>query len=327
MSEATIQTTRPDAVPASPRPPTAGPARRRKPSGRPAWQEKPSRFVQVLKIVVIVLIGIVMLYPFLYVIMASLSTAQALRENTGFLIWPREFTLAAYQTVLSGNVVLRSLLVSVGVTAVGTALSVAVTVLLAYGLMRTKEVPGSKFVLMLVLFTLLFSAGIIPNYLIVKQLGLLDNLASLILPGVVSAFNLVVIRNFFMELPQELLDSARIDGASEWRVLWSVVLPLSKAVIAVIALFYGVSYWNEFFNAMIYLNDPTKWPVQLVLNQYVIQGSPLDQLALSNRQDTETAPRTIQMAIVVLATLPILVVYPFIQKYFTKGVLTGAIKG
>jgi putative aldouronate transport system permease protein len=134
-------------------------------------------------------------------------------------------------------------------------------------------------------------------------------------------------RNFFMELPEELLDSARVDGASEWQVLWRVVLPLSKAVIAVIALFYGVAYWNDFFTALIYINDTSKWPVQVVLNQYVLVGTPLDTLAQNNPGERQVTPKTIQMAIVVLSTLPILLVYPFLQRFFTKGVLTGAIKG
>lgn len=294
---------------------------------RPAWLENPNPVVRVLKAVVIGLIVLVMLYPFYYVIVASLSTAQGLRQRTGFLWAPAEFTLEAYRTVLSGDIITRSLMVSVLVTVIGTALAVVLTVLTAYGLTRTREVPGSRALLYLILFTMLFTAGIIPNYLLVKGLGLLDTLGALILPGVISAFNLVVVRNFFMELPQELLDSARIDGASEWRVLWQIVVPLSKSILAVIALFYGVAYWNEFFNALLYINTPTKWPVQLVLNQYVVQASPLEQIAMVDRGDSETAPRTIQMAVVVVATLPILILYPFLQKYFTKGVLTGAIKG
>jgi ABC-type glycerol-3-phosphate transport system permease component len=171
---------------------------------------------------------------------------------------------------------------------------------------------------------MLFGAGIIPNYLLIKALGMLDTYASLIIPGAISAFNLVVIRNFFMNLPRELLDSARVDGASEWRVLGSIVIPLSKAVIAVIALFYGVGYWNSFFNALLYINDPGKWPVQLVLNQYVVQGTPLAQV--TNPNAVQLAPEVIKMAVLVVATVPILAVYPFLQKYFTKGVLTGAIK-
>ena len=296
-------------------------------TSRPTWLEKPRPVVLAVKAVVIALIVVIMLYPFWYVIAASLSSAQALRANAGVLLWPEGFTLAAYEAVLSGDVILRSLVVSVGVTTVGTTLSVLLTILTAYGLTRTSTVPGSRFFLLLILFTLLFSAGIIPNYLLVKGVGLLDSLGSLILPGAISAFNLVVVRNFFMNLPPEMFDSARVDGANEWRILWQIVVPLSKSIIAVIALFYGVSYWNEFFNAMLYLNDPSKWPVQLILNQYVIQEAPLQQLSFSDRMHSETAPRTIQMAVVIVATLPILILYPFVQKYFTKGVLTGAIKG
>jgi ABC-type glycerol-3-phosphate transport system permease component len=299
-----------------------------RPARRPAWEEKPSLLVRVAKAIVLVLIGIVMLYPFVYVISVSLSTARA--AAAGPRLFPTEFSLAAYKLLLSGGIVTRALAVSVGITTVGTALSVVFTVLMAYGLMRTRDVPGAKFILYLVLLTMLFSAGIIPNYLVVKQLGLIDTYAGLIVaayPGFISAFNLVVVRNFFMELPQDLFDSARLDGASEWQVLWRVVLPLSKAVIAVIALFYGVAYWNDFFTAMIYINDTAKWPVQLVLQQYVLQGTPMDTLAQNNPTLRQTTPQTIQMAIVVLSTLPILIVYPFVQRFFTKGVLTGAVKG
>ena len=296
---------------------------RRKQSARPAWMEEPSKPVQGLKILTLAAITVVMLYPFVYVISVSLSRSDLVRQG-GLILWPRSPTLNAYREIFATGVVTRALMVSVGVTLVGTAVSVALTVMLAYGLTRTKDVPGAKFVLYLSLFTLLFGAGIIPNYLLVKELGLLDTYAALILPGAISAFNLVVLRNFFMSLPRELLDAARVDGASELRVLWSIVLPLSKAVIAVIALFYGVGYWNDFFSALLYLNDSQKWPVQLVLNQYVVQGTPL--AGLQDPNAVRIAPEVIKMAVLVVATAPILVVYPFLQKYFTKGVLTGAVK-
>jgi putative aldouronate transport system permease protein len=303
--------------------------RRSRPAGRPPWQQRPSLPLRLVKGVLLAVIAVVMLYPFVYVIAISFSTAEA-AARSGPILFPTDFTVAAYELLLDGGLIPQALKVSVGVTVVGTAFSVLFTVLMAYGLSRTKDVPGAKFILYLVLLTMLFSAGIIPNYLVVKQLGLLDSYAGLIVaayPGFISAFNLVVVRNFFMELPEELLDSARIDGASEWQILRRVVLPLSKAVIAVIALFYGVAYWNDFFTAQIYLNDTSKWPIQLVLQQYVLQGSPLSTVAQENPALRAVTPKTIQMAVVVLATLPILVVYPFLQRSFTKGVLTGAIKG
>jgi putative aldouronate transport system permease protein len=276
------------------------------------WNQ-PTLTSTVLKAVILAVTVVVMVYPLLYVIVESFTPD------------PGGFSLDAYASVLSGGIVLRAMTVSVGITVVGTLLSVVLTILLAYGLMNTSAVPGGKVILYLVLFTMLFGAGIIPNYLLVKSLGLLDSYASLILPGAISAFNMVVLRNFFQGIPRELLESARIDGANDWRILSQIVVPLSKGVIAVVALFYGVAYWNDFFNAMIYLNDTGKWPVQLVLNQYVLQGTPLTQL--QNPSAPPPPAKAVQMAVVVLATLPILVVYPFLQRFFTKGVLTGAVKG
>jgi putative aldouronate transport system permease protein len=187
--------------------------------------------------------------------------------------------------------------------------------------------PGSRFVLALVLFTLLFAAGIIPNYLLVKNLGLIDSYGSLILPGAINAFNLVILRQFFMSLPAELLESARLDGANDLWVLLRIILPLSKPVLAVVALFYGVAHWNDFFAATLYLNDAHKWPIQLVLRQYVLQGSALASAVNIDPNQPAPPTETIQMAVVVIATVPILIVYPFLQRYFTKGVLSGAIKG
>ena len=296
-------------------------ARRRR-ATRPPWMERASIPTRAVKFIVIAAIVVVMLYPFISVIATSFASVEA--ANAGGL-FPTSFSLVGYRSIFSGGVVEHALLVSVGITVVGTSLSVAFTVLLAYGLTRTRDVPGSKVVLYMVLATMLFGAGIIPNYLLVKSLGLINSYWALILPVLVNAFNLVVVRNFFMEIPREMFESARIDGASELQILRRIVVPLSKAVIAVIALFYAVGYWNDFFNALLYLNDSGKWPIQLVLNQYVLQGTPLSQI--QNPNQPPPPAQTVQMAVVVLATAPILVVYPFAQRYFTKGVLTGAIKG
>ncbi|QGN35422.1 ABC transporter permease subunit [Microlunatus sp. Gsoil 973] len=173
----------------------------------------------------------------------------------------------------------------------------------------------------------LFSPGIIPNYLLIRYLGLLDNYAALVLPALVNAFNLIVIRQFFMNIPEELTDSAYLDGANAAQVFWHIVLPLSKPVLAVIALFYGVGYWGDYFTALLYLNDSSKWPIQLVLRLYVIQGEPVTNGVQAVASRPMPPSEAIQMAVVVLATIPILLVYPFLQRYFTRGVLTGAIKG
>lgn len=304
----------------APAPAKATPRSRAK---RPVWQEAPSAAMQTLKIVAICVICLVMLYPFVYVVAMSFASAESV--TTGQLM-PTAFSIDAYRAILGGGIISRALLNSLFITVVGTLLSTLITAMLAYGLMRTKQAPGARGVLILVLLTMFFGAGLIPNYLLVKQLGLLDTYWALILPVLVSPFNMVVMRAFFMGLPGELLEAARIDGASEVRIFFRIVLPLSKAVIAVIALFYAVGYWNMFFNAMLYIQDTDKWPIQLVLNQYVVQNSSISAEQLNPNVPAPPSV-TIQSAVIVLATIPILCIYPFLQKYFTKGVLTGSIKG
>jgi putative aldouronate transport system permease protein len=228
-------------------------------------------------------------------------------------------------------VVTRAVLVSTFITAAGTALSLAVTTLSAYGLSR----PGSLWhrpLLFAVLLTFLFGPGIIPSYLVVKSLGLIDTYASLIIPTAINAFNLVVLRAFFMNIPGELIDSARIDGAGDFTILGRIVLPLSKAALAVIGLFYAVGYWNAFFNAMLYINTTEKWPLQLVLRLYVVNGAALPSGGSSGPQGSiagmAPAPAlSLKMAIIVIAAVPALLIYPFVQRHFTKGVIVGAIKG
>ncbi len=289
--------------------------------GRPAWMERSSWPARVAKAVILTLIVLAVVYPFLNVLSTSLATEKELVEAGGLVLFPRNPTLDAYRTVFSSGVITRAMVVSVCITLVGTAVSLAVTVGMAYGLSR--PVVGRRPLLMMALFTLLFTPGIIPNYLVVKQLGLLDSYASLILPVMVNAFNLVVLRQFFLGIPQELIDSARIDGAGELGILFRIVLPLSKAVLAVVTLFYAVGYWNAFFTALLYLSDSSHWPLQLVVRLFVLQGA-----HVPGATRLGTAPeQAIQMAVVAVSVVPILLVYPFLQKYFTRGVLTGAIKG
>ena len=292
---------------------------------RPSWQPKPTPPVQALKAVALTLIVVAVLAPLLVVISTSLASSEEVIAKGGWVVWPDHITFAAYEQVLSGGVVTRATLVSVFVTVVGTALSLLCTITLAYALARP-GVFGGRVVLLLVLFTFLFPPGIIPGYLVVQNVGLLNSYWALILPVLVNAFNLVVMRGFFQGIPSELYEAARIDGAGDIRILVRIVLPLSKAVVAVVGLFYAVSYWNSFFNAILYLNDSAKWPVQAVLQQYVTQGAQLADASVAE-QATRNAPHSIQMAVVVLALIPIVCVYPFIQRHFVKGVMTGAIKG
>jgi ABC-type glycerol-3-phosphate transport system permease component len=287
--------------------------------------EAPSLPAQLAKGAFLLLVAFLMLFPFVYIVAVSFSSARDVLAG-GLILWPKNPSLEGYRAILRGGVVSRALLVSVGLVVVGTTAKMIATVALAYGLSK-RGVPGARAVLFLVLGALLFRPGLIPSYLLVKNLGLIDTYQALILPGLIGAFNLIILRNFFMSSPQELIEAARLDGANDWQVLWHVVLPLSKAALAVVALFYGVDIWNAFFNAVLYINDASKWPIQLVLRQYVLQGSALASATTLDPNQPPPPAQTIQMAIVVLATVPILLVYPFLQRYFTRGVLTGAIKG
>jgi putative aldouronate transport system permease protein len=304
---------------------------RRRDPRRPAWEEPPTPLGRGAKAFALTLVALAVLFPLYVVVLTSFSTQRSVDRAGGLVVVPHELSPAAYIQLFSGGVVTRAVMVSVGITVVGTLFSLAVTVLAAYGLSR----PGTLFhrpLLFVVLLTFLFGPGIIPSYLLVQSLGLIDTYASLVLPTAVSAFNLIVVRAFFMNVPGELLDSARIDGAGEFRILARVVLPLSKAVVAVVGLFYAVGYWNAFFNAILYLNDNNKWPLQLVLNQYIVKGQQLPTGSGGVPADTAfgfaPAPTLgIKMAVLVIAVVPAVLVYPFVQRHFTKGVIIGAVKG
>ena len=319
----TVEKTLPESVAEKPAEKPGRSAPKTKSDGRPPWMEKPTRAGQLAKGLAIVVVVAAVAYPLLGVIGTSFASQTDIIRSTGLVLWPDHPTLDAYRTIFTGGVVTRALIVSIGITVVGTLASLLVTVGMAYGLSR-RDVTGSRFILMTALFTMLFNAGIIPNFLLVKGLGLYDTYAALVMPTLVSAFNLVVLRSFFMNLPEELYDAAKVDGAGDLRILVRIVLPLSKAVLAVISLFYAVTYWNAFFNSLLYLNDSAKWPLPMVLRTYVLQGQSLNAASAG---EVLAPQQAVQMAVLVIAVVPILCVYPFLQRYFTKGVLTGAIKG
>ena len=292
---------------------------------RPPWMEKPSALTQVLQFIALAVSVALVIIPFWSVIATSLADQQTINASGGGMVmWPGGVSFASYSAVLSGGVVTRAVVISVAITVVGTLLSLAATAGLAYWLSRPGA-PGAKPVLMLVLGAVLFSPGLIPSYLVVKEFNLLDSLWSLILPVLVNAFNVIVMRAFFQELPQELFESAAIDGASSATVLFKIVLPLSKAVFAVIGLFYAVAYWNAFFNALLYIQSSEKWPMALVLRTYVVNQTTIG----GDQVSTEVLPPQLplQMAILVIAIVPILLLYPFLQRHFAKGVMIGAVKG
>lgn len=299
-----------------------GAARLRTINGAP----RPGLPMRGLKGIVLLIACAVVLVPFLAVVSTSLADQQQVTDSGGYVLWPDRPNLDAYRAILSGGVVTRALTVSIGITVVGTLLSLTCVTLLAYALSR----PGTfahKPILLTVLFTLLFSPGMIPMYLTVRQLGLLDSYWSLILPTMAGAFQVIIMRAFFMEVPGELLDSARIDGANELQILTRIVLPLSKAVLAVVGLFNAVAYWNAFFNAVLYINDTEKWPLQLVLRTYVVDNAAIG-VDTADIAGTYMPPaQSLQMAILVISLVPIALVYPFLQRHFAKGILIGAVKG
>ncbi|MFI7610478.1 carbohydrate ABC transporter permease [Nonomuraea terrae] len=294
-------------------------------NSRPVWLGKPKPIAIALKALALALICAVVIFPFLVVISTSLATKQQIDANGGYVIWPTEISFEAYKQIFNGTQVSRSIVISVGVTAVGTAFSLACTVLAAYGLSRRQSL-FQRGLLSFVLVTLLFAPGMIPVYLMVKQLGMLNTYWSLIIPTAVSAFNIVIVRGFIQAIPHELFDAARMDGAGEWRILRSVVLPNSKAVVAVVGLFIAVGYWNNYFGPLLYLNDTEMWPLQLVMRTFVLENN-VTTTAQAIPGYVAPPAQSVQMALVAIATLPILCVYPFLTKHMSKGMLTGAIKG
>ncbi|MFE0593045.1 carbohydrate ABC transporter permease [Micromonospora echinospora] len=311
-------------------PPSAGGHRkgRTRPT-RPVWEGPPSPLGQFGKGVVLTLLVLAVLFPMWSVVVTSLASRQTINETGGMVVVPREFDPSAYVTIFNGGQITQAVWISTLVTVLGTAVSLVLTVLAAYGLSR----PGSvahRGLLFFFLLTFLIFPGLVPSYLVVTGLGLKDSIWSLILPSAISVFNLVVIRAFFMNVPGELVDSARMDGAGEFRILWKIMLPLSKAVVAVVGLFYAVGYWNAYFNSVLYIDDNDKFPIQRVLQTYILGGqSPAVSGSSFNIPGVTAYPPTlaVKMAVVVVTVLPAVIVYPFVQRHFTKGVITGAVKG
>lgn len=276
---------------------------------------------------VLFLLGLCLLViiPFWYMLAVSLSPVS---ESVGgrFYLFPKEFTLEAYQYLFSTNQFVNSLGNSIYLTALGTVVNLIVSITLAYSISR-KSLPGRRVMLLLMLFTMVFSGGMIPKYLLVKSLGLLDSYWALILPAATNAFTILVMKTFFQSLPESLDEAARIDGAGEMRILWSVVIPLSMPIIATFSLFFMVSYWNDFFSAIIYLSNPEKWPIQVLLRQMVVVGN--SNFANEANLDFELASQVgdnVKMAAIIVAMIPIVLVYPFLQKHFAKGAMLGSIK-
>lgn len=274
----------------------------------------------IIVCLILTIVAVVCIFPLLYVLSVSLTPYSEVLKHGGFMVIPRSITFDAYIAFLQDFRIPKAYEVTVFITVAGTAVNLLLTSFMAYALSK-KELPGRNLFLLLVMFSMLFSGGVIPTYLIVKAMGLINTYWAMILPNAVWSFNLMIMKTFFENMPEGLEESAKIDGAGELRILVQIVMPLSMPVMATVGLFYGVGHWNEFFQAIMYVNDTTKHPLQVILRGILIAAT--SEMNLENPLPTET----LQMSAVILTALPILVVYPFIQKYFTQGMLIGAIKG
>jgi len=285
-----------------------------------------SRLFDFANVLFLALLSLVTLLPFVYIIAASMASPEEVLTRR-FMLFPSRFDFSAYEYILSTNTVLRSLWVSVFITGVGTLVNLALTSLMAYPLAR-KDFERRRIILLIVVFSMIFNGGMIPTFLVVKEAGLIDSYWSLIIPSAISAFYLIVLKNFFQQLPEGLEESAKIDGCNDMQIFYRIVLPLSKPALATIGLFYAVGHWNSYFTAILYINDAQKWPIQVLLRQIVImsQGGIGDSSQFAD-SFSMPPPVTIKMAVIVISMIPILCVYPFLQKYFTKGIFLGSVKG
>jgi putative aldouronate transport system permease protein len=284
-----------------------------------------SRIFDSLNMILLLLIAVVAIIPVLYIIAASFTAKEELLTRS-FVLFPTKFSLEGYRYIFSNNLIIRSIGVSVYITVLGTLLNLVFTSFMAFSLAR-RDLDGRRIMMLLILFTMLFNGGMIPTYLVVKELGMLNSLWSLMIPVLISPFNLIILKNFFQNLPDELEEAAKIDGCNDLGILFKIVLPLSMPAMATFALFYSVTHWNTYFQAVLYINDSKLWPVQVWLRQIVIVSE--GGFGNAEYNDTNNTPpaQIIKMAVIVASTLPILIVYPFLQKHFAKGALLGSVKG
>lgn len=286
------------------------------------------RIADAINITLLCAILALVLYPLYFMLIASFSSVQAVYAGEVILL-PSDITLRGYQKIFADTSIWVGYAHSILYTVVGTLVNVVMTVPIAFALSR-KELPGCKFYMKAFVFTMYFYGGIVPTYLVVRELKLLDTMWALVLPTAVATYNLIIARSFFLSsIPEDLREAAFLDGCGYMRFFGSIVLPLSKAIIAVMALFYGAAHWNDYFQAMIYLNTPQKYPLQLILRSILINS----QMAAEMEEDATTVADSTELVdllkygCVIVSSVPMLAIYPFIQKYFVTGVMIGAVKG
>lgn len=272
------------------------------------------------------LLMIVTLYPLWLQFITSISHGLEVMKG-GVTLLPRNPTLETYKTIVRGELFMY-MKNTIVYTVVGTTINLVMSCLCAYPLAR-KTFSGRKFFTMMVTVTMFFSGGMIPMYLTVKQFGMMDTIWALVLPGAISTYNMIVIRTAFQSIPDSLIESAQLDGANDLIILWKIVVPLSKATLATMLLFYAVTHWNSYFDAMLYINKKEMYPLQIMLRNMLIGGLFNEETAIAgaNADSFAVTDATLRSAAIIVTTLPILVVYPFVQRYFVKGVMIGGVKG
>jgi len=274
--------------------------------------------------------AIITIYPLLYVLFSSVSDAGRLMSHRGLLLYPLGIKFEAYKRVFENPMILRGYMNTFIVVFGGTALNLMMTCLAAYFLSR-KNVLWKNTVMVMIVITMYFGGGLIPSYLVVTGLGMRNSLLALIIPGAVSAYNIIVMRTSFQTIPASLEESAFLDGASDFSILFRIILPLSKSMLAVVALWYAVDHWNAWFSAAIYLTKRELYPIQLILREILIQNADSQEIYKmtigAGEQDEAQVAETIKYAMIIIATVPILCAYPYLQKYFVKGVMIGSLKG
>lgn len=264
-----------------------------------------------------------MILPFIYIFAGSFSSGQAIGAGK-VLLWPVDWTIENYRAVAGNKSLWNAFGVTLFLTTVGTLINLTFTSLMAYGLAR-KDLRGRKLILLFIVFSMIFQVPIIPMYLLVKSLGMLNTLWAVIIPGTISAFNLIIMISFFQNIPESLTEAAKIDGADEYRTLWSVVLPLSLPSLSTIGLFYAVGHWNGYFSALMFLRNPMLYPLQVKLRALLIESDAESTLQAASL--TLQSLEGIKMAAIIVATIPVILIYPFIQKHFIKGAMLGSLKG
>lgn len=302
-------------------------AGRRRSGGNAIKESAGEKIFAVLNYAFFVVLGTITLFPFLNVIAKSFSSEAAVVSGI-VTIFPIDFQVGTYELVLGNRQFINSFRITIIVTLIGTLASLLMTVLAAYPLSK----PNLKFrkpILLIYVFTMLFNGGIIPTYLVMRELQMINTIWALFVPGLISVFNMLIVKNYFEALPESLEESAKLDGASNTRILHTIILPLSKPVLATIGLFYAVNLWNSYFNAMIYITAPELKTLQLYLKELIASTQEVMTTAgqVDVSRDLNQTPEAVRAASIVTATVPILLVYPFLQKHFVKGVLVGSVKG